>query len=207
MVTWPSGNKAVTTTTDADSDSISGARVDVNKTVSNVNDVIDMFNISGSPTDNYILKYDTATSKFQMSADSGAGSGISDIVEDTTPELGGDLDTKDLKIYNSLNGKEIKFYTNGTGSNTITITIESTKDGVDTTPAVNSPGSNLALKGSNQIFAEVALTLQSYSVASLAGLTVSEGAINYCTDETGGAIPVFYDGTNWRRMSDRAIAS
>ena len=39
MTTWPSGNKAVTTTTDAVSDTISGAREDINKTISNVNDL------------------------------------------------------------------------------------------------------------------------------------------------------------------------
>lgn len=66
MATWPSGNKASTTTTDADSDSISGSRVDLNKTVSNVNDIIDMFNIPGSPTDNYILRYNSSTGVFDM---------------------------------------------------------------------------------------------------------------------------------------------
>ena len=29
----------------------------------------------------------------------------------------------------------------------------------------------------------------------------------YVSDETGGAIPCFSDGTNWRRVTDRAIAS
>lgn len=66
MTTWPSGNKAVTTTTDADSDSISGSRVDINKTISNVNDIIDIFNIPATPTDNYILRYNSATGKFDM---------------------------------------------------------------------------------------------------------------------------------------------
>jgi hypothetical protein len=28
-----------------------------------------------------------------------------------------------------------------------------------------------------------------------------------CTDETGGATLVFFDGTNWRRVQDRAVAS
>lgn len=27
------------------------------------------------------------------------------------------------------------------------------------------------------------------------------------TDEAGGAVLVFFDGTNWRRVTDRAIAS
>ena len=33
------------------------------------------------------------------------------------------------------------------------------------------------------------------------------GAQLFCTDETGGPVPVFGDGTNWRRCTDRAIAS
>ena len=73
MTTWPSSNKAVTTTTDADTDTISGARVDINKTIANVNDIIDIFNIPSSPTNDYILKYDTGTGKFQMEADTGTG--------------------------------------------------------------------------------------------------------------------------------------
>lgn len=29
----------------------------------------------------------------------------------------------------------------------------------------------------------------------------------YVSDESGGAIPAFNDGTNWRRATDRAIVS
>ena len=76
MTTWPSSNKAVTTTTDAATDSISGSRVDINKTISNVNDIIDIFNIPASPTDNYILKYNASTGVFDMEADTGGSSGI-----------------------------------------------------------------------------------------------------------------------------------
>jgi hypothetical protein len=75
MTTWPSSNKAVTTTTDSDADTISGARIDINKTIANVNDIIDIFNIPSSPTNDYILKYDTGTGKFQMEADTGSGGG------------------------------------------------------------------------------------------------------------------------------------
>ena len=65
MATWPSGNKAATTTTDADADSISGARVDINKTVSNLNDVIDMFDMS-TLADDRILVYDSASATFKV---------------------------------------------------------------------------------------------------------------------------------------------
>lgn len=71
MATWPSSNKPVTTTTDADSDSISGARADINKAITNQIEIIDMFNIPGSPTDNYILKYNASANRFDMEADSG----------------------------------------------------------------------------------------------------------------------------------------
>lgn len=51
--------------------------------------------------------------------------------------------------------------------------------------------------------------LKQYAVADLPAIATDDPNkyIAYCTDEAGGAIPVFYDGTNWRRVSDRAIAS
>ena len=48
--------------------------------------------------------------------------------------------------------------------------------------------------------------LPNYTVASLPS-GVSAGDLALCVDETGGATVVFNDGTNWRRMADRAVAS
>lgn len=48
--------------------------------------------------------------------------------------------------------------------------------------------------------------LRSYTVATLPA-SPAAGSFAYCSDETGGAVPVFGDGTNWRRVTDRAIAS
>jgi len=52
--------------------------------------------------------------------------------------------------------------------------------------------------------------LPSFTVANLDAsspvqVTRRTGNMVLCTDETGGSIPAFWDGTNWRRMSDRAI--
>lgn len=47
--------------------------------------------------------------------------------------------------------------------------------------------------------------LPSYAKAALPAAVV--GGMIYVTDETGGAVPAFYDGTNWRRVTDRAIVS
>lgn len=33
------------------------------------------------------------------------------------------------------------------------------------------------------------------------------GTIIYVTDEAGGAVPAFSDGTDWRRVTDRAVVS
>jgi hypothetical protein len=47
----------------------------------------------------------------------------------------------------------------------------------------------------------------SYEVADVPDPTKYAGAIIYVTDETDGAVPAFSDGTDWRRMTDRAIIS
>ena len=99
MPSWPSGNKPVTTTTDADSDSISGARADINKTISNQIDIIDIFNIPSSPTDNHILVYNSSTAKFDVEANPGG-----ELVNDTSPQLGGNLDVNGNNIFNSGTG-------------------------------------------------------------------------------------------------------
>jgi hypothetical protein len=33
------------------------------------------------------------------------------------------------------------------------------------------------------------------------------GQMAYVTNEAGGAVPAFADGTNWRRVTDRAIVT
>lgn len=48
--------------------------------------------------------------------------------------------------------------------------------------------------------------LTSYTVAKLPRVGKNPGLI-FVSDETGGAVPAFSDGTNWRRVTDRAIVS
>ena len=67
---------------------------------------------------------------------------------------------------------------------------------------------NLALKQMLYLQVELAeLPTIPYQVAHLPSASGIAGAVRYCWNETGGATPVFSDGTNWRRVSDRAIAS
>jgi hypothetical protein len=52
------------------------------------------------------------------------------------------------------------------------------------------------------------LILPSKTVAELAILSASPAAqFVYCSNESGGAVPAFSDGTNWRRVTDRAIVT
>jgi hypothetical protein len=48
--------------------------------------------------------------------------------------------------------------------------------------------------------------LPSFSVSSLPSVNPA-GQMLFVTDETGGAVPAFSDGTNWRRVTDRQIVS
>lgn len=50
-----------------------------------------------SPTGNYVVTYDATADEFQLKA-GGVGGGISNVVEDTTPQLGGDLDMNGNQI-------------------------------------------------------------------------------------------------------------
>lgn len=48
----------------------------------------------------------------------------------------------------------------------------------------------------------------SYTVATLPSASAAgAGAQVYVSDESGGAVPTFSDGTNWRRVTDRAVVS
>lgn len=49
--------------------------------------------------------------------------------------------------------------------------------------------------------------LASYAVADLPDASDFEGHTIYVSDETGGATLAFSDGTNWRRVQDRAVVS
>ena len=68
-----------------------------------------------STTDNDVIAYNAANNRFEMEAQSGSGgSGISDVVDDTSPQLGGDLDVNGNSIVSVSNG-DITLAPDGTG--------------------------------------------------------------------------------------------
>lgn len=63
----------------------------------------------------------------------------------------------------------------------------------------------LAVDGSETMQSPV--PLKTYAVADLPTASEWTGSVVYVWDEVGGATLAFSDGTNWRRMSDRAVVS
>lgn len=52
--------------------------------------------------------------------------------------------------------------------------------------------------------------LPSYTVAQANAIPdagLEQGMMIFVTDETGGAVPAFFDGTQWRRVTDRTVIS
>lgn len=65
---------------------------------------------------------------------------------------------------------------------------------------------DLEEKLNQRLFGE-AVGFPPYVVSGLPDATEYEGGMIYVSDETGGAVMAFSDGTNWRRVTDRAIVS
>ncbi len=59
-----------------------------------------------------------------------------------------------------------------------------------------------------QIFASTGSRIPSYTVATLPAVPPADSpSLIYVSNETGGAVPAFSDGTNWRRVTDRTIVA
>lgn len=75
---------------------------------------------------------------------------------------------------------------------------------VNSAKAADLTASGLAVTGFST--ATTWLKSGSYTVATVpSAATAGAGAIIYVSNETGGAVSAFSDGTNWRRVTDRAV--
>lgn len=73
----------------------------------------------------------------------------------------------------------------------------------------NALGSGqMMLLDANGLAISGAVKPSSYTVAGVpSASTAGAGAMIYVSNESGGAVPAFSDGTNWRRVTDRAVIS
>jgi len=70
--------------------------------------------ITGSPSNGDVLTWNNTGQYYEPSAPTTGSSGMSDLVDDTSPQLGGDLDVNSNKIVSSSNG-DIVIEPNGAG--------------------------------------------------------------------------------------------
>jgi len=59
----------------------------------------------------------------------------------------------------------------------------------------------------NTIFQNGLPRLPEFTVSGVPSASDNPRAMIYVSDETGGAVPAFSDGTDWRRVTDRAVIS
>lgn len=69
----------------------------------------------------------------------------------------------------------------------------------------SNPSKRVAISSDGTVEIEGPFVLASYTVAGVP--TAVAGGLIYVSDETGGPVMAFSDGTNWRRMTDRAVVS
>lgn len=102
--------------------------------------------------------------------------------------------------YVSINGVVPGFEAKGTATD-IDVQLKPKGSG-----AVDIANGALEMAGTAVINSSRHPVLRSYAKASLPAATTAAQLI-YVTDDTGGATPAFSDGTNWRRVADRAVIS
>lgn len=66
---------------------------------------------------------------------------------------------------------------------------------------------NIAIVNDGSQYMTAPFGLREYLVAALPNATLWEGGLIYVSNETGGAVIAFSDGTNWRRVTDRVVVS
>lgn len=66
---------------------------------------------------------------------------------------------------------------------------------------------DLVVKLNESLFGD-SVRLTVYTVSTLPDVPDAESpGLIYVSDESGGAVPAFSDGTDWRRVTDRAVIS
>jgi hypothetical protein len=146
---------------------------------------------------------------FSTVAVTGGNSAVADSIADTLTITAGsgialvmDSSTDTLTIAAS-GGSEI--FVDGADFGTVEETVTLSDDLGLVTDAVTAESDLGTIVTSGLIYPDQ-FVLPSFTTTTLPSASVA-GAMIYVTNETGGAVPAFADGTNWRRVTDRAIVS
>jgi Protein of unknown function (DUF2793) len=108
---------------------------------------------------------------------------------------------------NGANAGDPIFVANINGVTTACFGIDNSDSDAIVIAASSSPGTNNRIRiDANSVAFGLPAKLPSYTVATVPSASAAgAGASIYVSDETGGAVPAFSDGTNWRRVTDRAV--
>lgn len=223
--------EAVITSTGTAIDLPFGSTIDGTGFISSVQGIDDLEDVEiTTPATGEILKYNGTNWVNEV----GSGGAV-DSVNGQTGVVTLDLnDLDDVTITTPSNGQVLKYngtaWINGTDNTgggggsydqslnttdsvtfdsvtvTNTLTVDSVVNSSTGTPTISS-GNDLNLEAAGEVTVNAPFVLKSYTVAQLSSVFASTGAVAYITNESGGAVPAFYDGTNWRRFTDRAIVS
>ena len=137
----------------------------------------------------------------------GGNSAVADSIADTLTLTAGDGITivvdsaTDTITIGVQSGSEI--FVDGADFGTVTEPVTLSDDLGLVTDVVDQEADLGTLVTSGLIYPDQ-FVLPSYTTSTLPSATVA-GAMIYVTNESGGAVPAFADGTNWRRVTDRAI--
>lgn len=165
-------------------------------TTESIGDLSDV-DLTGNAND-YILVYNSTSGNFEVEAK--PTTGISNVVEDTTPQLGGSLDAQSNNITNlgTLNTHTVP---GGTGTLALTSDITFTDVVDDVTPQL---GGDLDCQGNliqNPVLEDYAETVNSLGTTDTPTLTVSSGNVQSVTITSGLTIPVFSDAASGQSMT------
>jgi len=179
------GTAAITVT--AAAGTLTGATLAAGVTASSLTSVgtLGSLTVSGTSTLGLtrVATADSGTAQFGVS---GTTKGVRVLTNSGTALLEG--------VDNTLAASYQPLYIGGSAvsigvSNSVTMTVSAT-----------------ALSVTGAITATARINFPSYTVGTLPAVGTASGMI-YVSNETGGAVPAFSDGTNWRRVTDRAIVS
>jgi hypothetical protein len=153
----------------------------------------------------------TGINSFSNILVTGGNSIIADSISDTLTITAGtgisivaDAATDTLTIATS-SGSEI--FVDGADFGTVTEPVTQSDDLGLVTESVTAQSDLGELVISGLIYPNQ-FVLPTYTVAQLANVGVTPaGQMVYVSNESGGAVPAFSDGTNWRRVTDRQIVS
>jgi hypothetical protein len=174
---------------------VSTSNASINITPNGTGDVVlgtmtfDTDQTIGAGEDNYVLTYDNASGKISLEA--AAGGGIADVVDDTTPQLGGDLDAQGNKIQNPVleDYAETIYAIGSNDSPTITIS-----NGNVQTVTITS---GLALPAFADAAAGQSVTLLVDGTGSATGTANHIFAGGNKTLTNTSVVSIFYDGTDY----------